>query len=189
MGLAAVHGTVLAHGGAMAVESRLGAGTTFEVFLPAADDDVPCAPKVPECDNGAATVATAANGRVLLVDDDPHFCDMLFAVLEQRGFEVAPCSDPREALEAIDEFGCGWDILVTDQTMPHMTGLELVRAIRERCPDLPCIICTGFSEESLDADVLRQAGVFTLMRKPLNMDALVGAMAQAMAQRKKVLAN
>ncbi|HYH18011.1 MAG TPA: PAS domain-containing protein [Azospirillum sp.] len=182
LGLSTVHGTVLAHGGALAVESRPGEGTCFEVFLPAAAGYGAFPEEEPESGSNSQP-QVAIGGRVLLVDDDPHFCDMLLAVLESRGFEVAPCSDPREALDAIVEFGCTWDVLITDQTMPHMTGLELVRAVRERCPTLPCILCTGFSEEDLGDDVLRAAGVFALMRKPLDLGAFTHALAQALASR------
>ncbi|HLO75340.1 MAG TPA: PAS domain S-box protein [Magnetospirillum sp.] len=181
LGLSMVHGAVVAHDGALVVESRLGQGTCFQVFLPVGGDE-PAAAEAPKA-AGQPSPPLAAGGRVLVVDDDPRFCDMLSAVLERRGFEVAPCSDPREALEAIDEFGCAWDALVTDQTMPHMTGLELVRAVRERYPDLPCILCTGFVEEGMNDDTLRQAGVTALLRKPFDLDGLVAILSKEMAAR------
>lgn len=179
LGLSMVRGIVVSHGGALIVESRKGQGTGFEVFLPAARED-----EVPAVEAAVAAPPPDLRGRrVLFVDDNVHFCDMLSAILERMGMEVAPCTDPREALESVDEFGCVWDVLITDQTMPHMTGLELIRAVHERCPDLPAILCTGFAEESLDDDMLKQAGVFALLRKPIEGSALAAALARAVASR------
>lgn len=185
LGLAAVHSIVMAHGGALVVESRPGDGTRFEVVLPlaAAGDSLPA----PEPATAPAKFEFAC--RVLLVDDDSDFADMMLAGLERRGAEVAPCSAPLEALEGFRDDPDAWDILITDQTMPDMTGFDLIREVKKIRPDLPCILCTGFAEDHLDEAVLREADVLARLYKPLEMDNLVAIMAQALDGRGTVMAE
>jgi signal transduction histidine kinase/CheY-like chemotaxis protein len=169
LGLAAVHRTVVAHQGAVLVHSRPGGGSTFELILPCDDRLVPPQPK----DQPARTAATAVGGRILLVDDNQDFGDMLLAALERRGFDVSPCSDPRDALEGIKEFPDAWHVMITDQTMPHMSGLELIRSAKAVQPELVCFLCTGYAEDALDDATLAEAGAIALLRKPVDIDDLV----------------
>jgi len=169
LGLAVVHGVVLAHGGAMVVTSRIGGGTSFEIILPRAvmgEELATAARPLP-------VIRAAAEGRILLVDDDTDFGDMLLTGLERRGFEVSPTHDPLEALSGLKDYPDSWDAMVADQTMPGMTGLELIKAVREIQPTLPCILCTGYSEDQLDEGLLQEAGAFALMRKPVDLEDLV----------------
>jgi PAS domain S-box-containing protein len=178
LGLTAVHRAVSAHRGAIAVTSRPDHGTRFEIILPrnaVADTAV-------QEDTTTRQVVPKAVGRVLLVDDDPDFGDMLLTALERRGFDVSPCADPLEALAGLREFPGAWDAMVTDQTMPNMSGLELVRATKEMQPDLPCILCTGFAEDTLDDSTLAAAGVIALLRKPIDIDELVEKLVQCIPQ-------
>ncbi|MTJ82222.1 MAG: response regulator [Telmatospirillum sp.] len=181
LGLSMVHGAVLSHGGAMVVKSRPGRGTSFEVILPMAreTDRRPAASPSP-----AGGGVTQTGGRLLLVDDDPDFGDMLLIALERRGFEVSPCADPLEALEGVRQHPGAWDAVVADQIMPHLTGLDLIREIRVLCPDMPCILCTAFAEDILDGDRLNEAGIYALLRKPVDMDELTTKLAQAIAERR-----
>ena len=178
LGLSVVLGIVLAHGGAVAVESRLGFGTAVEIILPCAADAVSAAP----ADDRKDCVPAPLSGRILLVDDDPDFGQMLLAALERRGLEVSPCSDPFEALAGIREHGRFWDAVVTDQTMPGMTGMELIREIKALQPDLPCVLCTGYAEDALDASRLRRAGAWALLRKPVEIDDLVEVLARVISE-------
>jgi PAS domain S-box-containing protein len=178
LGLAMVHGTVLAHGGAVLVESRPGVGTTIELILPAGD----VAAARPAETVNAPTAQSVATGRVLLVDDDPDFSAMLLAALERLGHEVSPYSDPTAALADFRASPEVWDVLVTDQTMPAMTGSELIRGVRAIRPDMPCLLCTGYALDTLDRDLLEGAGVHALLRKPMDLGELRRMVASAIEE-------
>jgi CheY-like chemotaxis protein len=104
---------------------------------------------------------------------------MLLTALERRGFEVSPFSDPREALTSLGERRDVWDAVVADQIMPHMTGLDFIRRVRAEYPDLPCILCTGYAEDNLDDESLKEAGIFALLRKPVDIDELMEILSRA----------
>ncbi len=180
LGLSMVHSAVLAHGGAVMVDSRLGGGTVFEVVLPMADE----AGRPLAVDPSVADSAPAgAGGRLLLVDDDPDFGNMLLTALERRGFEVSPFSDPRDAVASLKRRHGAWDAVVADQVMPHMTGVDFIREIRAECPELPCILCTGYAEDNLNDESLKEAGIFALLRKPVDIDELMEILSRAVAER------
>lgn len=180
LGLAVVHSIVIHHGGAMVVRSRPGHGTEFQVALPRSQE-IPAAEAPGEW--GGAPVA-ALRGRVLVVDDDVDFGDMLVTALERRGFEVAPCGSARDALEIFEEDPEAWDVLVTDQTMPEMRGIDLVRAVRAIRPDLHCIICTGYSTTLTEASAA-EAGAMAVVHKPVELDALVAMVARAVKEAQR----
>jgi CheY-like chemotaxis protein len=176
LGLAVVQGIVLSHGGGLVVESRIDAGTNFSLLLPRSRQ-----PALVSQENAAIFRAPPPHvGRVLLVDDDPDFGDMVLTGLERRGYEVSPTRDPLEALAELRAVPEAWDVLVADQTMPNMMGLDLIKAAKAIRPELPCILCTGYTEHQLDDTLLRQAGVFLLLRKPLSLDVLVESLQQAL---------
>lgn len=169
LGLPAVLRTITAHRGAILVTTRPRRGSTFEMIFPCGDGSNAMVASEPSDTPRQAKIT----GRILLVDDNPDFGDMLLAALERRGFDVAPCSDPREALAGIEEFPDAWDVMITDQTMPHMSGLELIRSAKSIQPALTCILCTGYAEDALDDATLAEAGATTLLHKPVDMDDLV----------------
>jgi DNA-binding NtrC family response regulator len=122
---------------------------------------------------------------VLLVDDDHDFGDMLMIALERRGFEVSPCADPREALEGLREHPDSWDVVITDQVMPHMTGVDLIRELRREVANLPCILCTAYAEDQLDDKHLKDAGIYALMRKPVDIDELTHHLMRAIMESRQ----
>jgi PAS domain S-box-containing protein len=176
LGLAVVRGIVLAHGAALIAQSREGEGTTIEIVLPR------IAIAIPRAELPAVPAMGRPRRRILLVDDDADFCDMMQLLLERLGFEVVPYTCAKEALDDFRELPATWDALITDQNMPEMSGLELLSAVRAQRPDLPCLICSAFSE-SLTDQALREAGAFAFIRKPVDKDLLLATLERAVGVR------
>jgi PAS domain S-box-containing protein len=172
LGLAVVRGIVLAHGAALIAQSRAGEGTSIEVVLPRIAITIPRG-------EPAAPAPARVRRRVLLVDDDADFCDMMHLMLERLGFESVPYVRAREALADFRELPETWDALITDQNMPEMSGLELLSAVKAIRPELPCLICSAFSENLTDA-ALREAGALALIRKPVDKDLLLATLERAL---------
>ncbi|MDQ7247290.1 response regulator [Dongia sedimenti] len=173
LGLAVVRGIVLAHGAALLAQSREGEGTTIEIVLPRIAIAIPRAEPMP------VAAAARPRRRILLVDDDADFCDMMHLLLERLGFEVVPYTSAKEALADFREMPATWDALISDQNMPEMSGLELLAAVKALRPDLPCLICSAFSESLTDA-ALREAGALALIRKPVDKDLLLATLERAL---------
>ncbi len=172
LGLPVVLRVVTEHGGAILVQSRQGSGTTFEVILPRANPyGLEAATEEVEPETAAPGPARRT-GTIMVVDDDGDFCAMLQEALERVGHDVVSASDPAEGLQAVIDDPALWDLVITDQTMPGMTGLDLVARLKAKAPDLRCIICTGYGA-ILDEDTARAAGADAICSKPLNLDAFV----------------
>lgn len=169
LGLAMVHRIVLEHGGAIMAETAEWAGTTFEVILPMAE-------AAPAQKRRAARQRRAAKGQeqraaILVVDDDEAFSAMVDAALSRRGHKVQSTTDPRVALAWVKRRSAHWDILVTDQSMPHIKGQELVQSCKIHAPELRCIICTGYSS-GMDETQAKAVGADGFLNKPFDVDAL-----------------
>ncbi|MBV8166767.1 MAG: GAF domain-containing protein [Alphaproteobacteria bacterium] len=157
LGLAVVHGIVNAYHGAYLMQSRVGVGTDFAIYLPLAD--APGAAEAPPHE------AAPSGESVLVVDDDVDFADMQSIALERLGYEVTCCNDPLEALDAFEQDPAAWDVIVSDHMMPGMKGLELVRRLRAVRPDCVTVLCTGFADDVSEASALA-AGVDLFVLKP-----------------------
>jgi PAS domain S-box-containing protein len=182
MGLAMVHGIVHQHGGHVLVESAPGAGASFRVLIPPA-----AAPAREEAsrDPGRARKARAPlSGRVLLADDEAAIRELLEDLLGGWGLEVVACADGAAARDAFAEDPQGFDLVLTDQTMPRMTGLQLAKLVTRMRPGIPVILCTGYGED-LKARELKAAGVGTLARKPVEPPELRGLVQAALQTRNK----
>jgi PAS domain S-box-containing protein len=175
MGLAVVHGIVSHHGGAVTVQSTPGQGTTFNIYLP----------RVAEA---ATTIASlqeslvARKGRVLYVDGDISLVHVGQAMLTRLGYEVVACTSGYEALYVFLQTPYGFDLVITDQTMPHMTGETLARALRRVRPDIPIILCTGYSS-CINTAGARAQGIEAFLMKPLSIDTLAPALQRLLARR------
>lgn len=166
LGLAVVQNIIAHHQGALTVRTAPGRGSTFTVLLPEAGAE---GDAVTLAEEPSPTQASAGNqGTILLVENSPHFGDMLMTALFRLGYEIATCDDCAQALEYIDEAPEAWDLVITDQIMPGMTGTELVAAIKARHPALPCVVCTAYPGDLTEV-AASDAGADGFVSKPLEL--------------------
>jgi PAS domain S-box-containing protein len=176
LGLAVVHGIVRKHGGEIGVESVLGKGTTFTVYIPAVKETI-----IKETE--AATALPTGVERILYVDDEAAIARLGGRILGQLGYQVIEMTSPEEALEAFRAQPDGFDLIVTDFTMPRLTGLDLAGEILAVRPDMPIIICTGFNQQFTD-EKAREMGIVDFAMKPLNRKQLAELVRKALDREK-----
>ncbi|MBF0587666.1 MAG: PAS domain S-box protein [Magnetococcales bacterium] len=177
LGLAVTHGIVRGCGGSIQVESRLGYGTSFTIHLPIADQPSPLT-QVP--DTIVTPVKTRVeSGEILLVDDDPTLLKVGCKMLGSLGYSVVSFERAKPALEALKLEPSRYRLLITDQTMPEMTGLALGQVARQVAPELPMMICTGFSE-SVTANNAHEKGFDGFLQKPFIREELAAALREVL---------
>jgi PAS domain S-box-containing protein len=154
LGLAMVRGLTEQSGGTMTIESRIGAGTTVTLWIPVSAQAPQPAPS--RVEPAAPPPEAAQRLKVLVVDDDVLVAMNTTAMLEDLGHEAVEVHSGRQALEALAS-SSGFDVVITDQAMPQMTGTQLLAAVKERWPGVRAILATGYAElpEQMDRDVLR----------------------------------
>jgi PAS domain S-box-containing protein len=178
MGLAMVHGIVHDHDGHLLVDAVAPHGTRFRVLLPAA-----ASLPAPALDSGRnEPPAERLAGHVLLVEDEAMVAAFMAELLGEWGFRVTHCGDPLEAADRLTAPTCDFDLLLTDQTMPSLTGLELAARCHATRPELPVLLYSGFGE-GIEASELSRSGVRALLRKPIEPEALRAALTEALAVR------
>ncbi|MBE0617973.1 MAG: PAS domain S-box protein [Proteobacteria bacterium] len=176
LGLSVVHGIVTAHRGAVSVESAPGQGTRVSVYLPHVGTAAPVGAT-------AQAVGTLDGcGRVLVVDDEPLVAELLEDMLRDLGYAPEVAGGGEEALELLESDPSRCDLLLTDRSMPRLTGEDLIRRALALRPDLPVVLITGFS----DADAherFRKLGVREVILKPVRRSDLAEALVRALGGR------
>jgi CheY-like chemotaxis protein len=175
LGLSVVHGIVTDHGGVIQVESEPGAGTKMHVLLPFR------AALVPEQEQRVNKPPLGRGQRVLFIDDEPALCLTAQKLLERLNYEVHTETSAVDALALFRKEPAGFDLILTDLTMPLMTGMDVAREVLRVRPDLPVLVATGFNA-SWSRDTVRALGVRDLVLKPLSAAALAEAIHAALRE-------
>ncbi|HZN48075.1 MAG TPA: PAS domain S-box protein [Ramlibacter sp.] len=183
MGLAMVHGIVHDHDGHIQVSTAPGQGSSFRVLLPAAEEN-PVRGSSRAGGASAATVATPLRGRVLLVEDEPAVGCFMEDLMRAWGLDVVLERDPLAAARRLAEPQEAFALLLTDQTMPGMTGLALARHARTQRPQLPVLLYTGNTLD-ISPEELSGSGVTTLLRKPIDTAQLRPLLGSLLASRER----
>ncbi len=167
MGLAVVYGIVKDLQGAITVESEVGKGSIFKVFLPRMEGDI-----IKEALRAPAT--PGGTERILFIDDEDMLAEWGRATLQRLGYRVTAVTDSVEALKIFSTDPSFFDLIITDHAMPHMAGFQLVSEFLTMRRDIPIILCTGFSE-TISPEKARQMGIREFLYKPLVKQELAEA--------------
>jgi len=173
MGLSVVQGVVHQNHGHILVESEPERGTLFHLLFPPANEETETEFSSPLHGDGRPL----QDGTALVVDDEPAVLAVTCAMLEHAGLNTVAFHDAEEALARFRRNPKDFDMVVTDQTMPRMTGVELIRQIHQVRPHLPVILCTGFSDH-VNEENAAEFGVTAFLRKPVELETLRQVLAQ-----------
>ena len=175
LGLAVIHGIIESCNGFIKVESEPGEGTSFQVYIPARKRDV-VKPLPKEEKNGLPPSGTE---RVLLIDDEEAVLNLHSEVLQRLGYQVTAITDSREALKLIRSHLTQFDLIISDQSMPNLSGAELAHETLKTDPTMPFILCTGFSSVFSEKEALA-IGIKKYLKKPIAIKELAGAIREVL---------
>ena len=175
LGLAVVHGIVASCGGAITIDSESGKGTTCYVYFPKSERDLS-----PETER--APYLPEGNETLLVVDDEKTIVEAIQTLLERLGYKVVGRTGSVEALEVFLAQPDAFDMVITDMTMPRMTGAGLAKEVKKARPDVPIIICTGFSE-MINEDKAKKMGIRALVMKPIVMSEMANTIRKVLDEK------
>ncbi|MCE5244605.1 MAG: PAS domain S-box protein, partial [Desulfobacteraceae bacterium] len=176
LGLSVVYGIVKAINGGIGFESEPDKGTTFHVYFPRLESPG-------QRDVETSTPVPAGKGRILFLDDEPAIVLVGRRLLERLGFTVVAVTSSREGLALFRSDPDLFDLVITDYTMPYLTGIGLADEIIRIRPDIPIILCTGFIE-SIDEEPLEEHGIRELLTKPINLHTLATTIQKVLSDRR-----
>jgi PAS domain S-box-containing protein len=177
LGLATVRGIVENHGGVIAVKSALNEGTTFDIYFPRVEAAFSAA-----LTGWGETGSTSLAARILLVDDEEMLVRLGKSILKKLGHTVTAFSNSQDALDCFRQDPRAFDLLLTDQMMPGLTGLELTKQCLTLRPDLPVILATGYSEATSKEEALAQ-GIRAILWKPVTINTMAETIQQALGEQ------
>ena len=160
LGLSVVHGIIKSHDGSITISSTPGKGTTFDIFLPRIENGDIKKPQLSKSTSKEREV-------ILLVDDEEMMVDVTRQILERLGFDVVAKTSSTDALEAFQEEPDRFDLVITDQVMPNMTGTQLARELISVRPDISIVLCSGFPE-NVCPEELKSIGIKEFIAKPIS---------------------
>lgn len=176
LGLSVVHGIVKSHGGAINCISTPGEGTTFDVYLPEIEL------VKGETDSREKEPIPTGSERILFIDDEPALADMVDKMLSKLGYQVTTRTSSADALILFNEYPGSFDLVISDMTMPVMTGDKLAQKIMEIRNDMPIILCTGYSEH-ISENKVKEIGISVLVMKPYETEDLAKAIRKALDKK------
>ncbi|MFP4521424.1 MAG: PAS domain S-box protein [Fibrobacterota bacterium] len=162
LGLSVVYGIIQSHSGCLEVESEKGSGTVFKIYIPHLRKGIS-----PEENNEKDLTELKGSGNIIFVDDEEMLSELGFEMLSSLGYKVHTFQNGTDALKFIKKSTEEIDLLVTDHSMPGMTGLELAGQVRHTVPSVPIIMCTGFNSGIKPSD-LKENGIVSLLTKPVD---------------------
>ncbi|MEQ8190202.1 MAG: CHASE4 domain-containing protein [Candidatus Eremiobacterota bacterium] len=165
LGLSVVHGIVKSYEGSIEVTSKPGEGSTFNIYLPSVEGGDK------KKTTGDLKIPPSGKGHILIVDDEEDIVYLTNQLLLLLGYEVTGKTGSKEALETFQREPGKFTLIITDYTMPHMTGIDLAREVIKIKPDIPIVLCTGFND-SITLDRVSAFGIREILFKPVNLNIL-----------------
>jgi signal transduction histidine kinase/ActR/RegA family two-component response regulator len=174
LGLSLVHGIIKKLKGTITVISEVGKGTTFDIVIPVAPPNA----ETPQED--MAESFPNGNERIMLVDDEAQIAEAFSAMLNMLGYRVTIFTNSLQALEVLRNRTADFDLLITDHTMPNLTGIEIAEQVKEMKIKIPVILCSGYVNQELE-ESCHNAGIVVILRKPFGLPEIASSIRRALA--------
>jgi signal transduction histidine kinase/FixJ family two-component response regulator len=178
LGLATVYGIVKQSGGFVWVESSVGVGTTFDIFLPRAKG--PVSAVIPD---RAQQTTERGSGTILIAEDESGVRDLASQTLRAAGYTVLEAKNGEEALQSAEQYACAIDLLLTDVVMPRVSGVETAEKLRAKRPGLKVLLMSGYSEYSHGKKDSTDLGM-PMLQKPFSLEALTARVREVLQEKK-----
>jgi signal transduction histidine kinase/CheY-like chemotaxis protein len=175
LGLSVAHGIIKSHGGYVTVESKPGKGTTFQIYLPIAKEQM-------LSKDGEVSATTGGNECILIVDDEDILVELNKQRLSKLGYDVVATTNSTDALDIFRKEPDRFDLVITDYTMPNLTGMDLAAELLKIRATIPVILCTGHSE-TVSPEQVKESGIKAFLIKPLAMQELATAIRRVLDKK------